>query len=58
MFQKQDRHAVSLGTQNVAAALDLMKDAGIPVIVQETGGIRGRKIIFNTDDGIVWCQRI
>jgi len=58
MFQKQDRHAVSLGTQNVAAALDLMKDAGIAVIVQETGGIRGRKIIFNTDDGIVWCQRI
>jgi chemotaxis protein CheD len=58
MFQKQDRHAISLGTKNVAAALDLMRNAGIPVSVQETGGTRGRKIIFNTDDGIVWCQRI
>jgi len=58
MFQRQDRHAISLGTKNIAAALDLMRDAGIPVMVQETGGTRGRKIMFNTDDGIVWCQRI
>ncbi len=58
MFQKQDRHSVSLGAKNVAAALQLMGSAGIPVVVQETGGTHGRKIIFNTDDGIVWCQRI
>jgi chemotaxis protein CheD len=58
MFQKQDRHSVSLGAKNVAAALDWLTKAGIPVTVQETGGTHGRKIIFNTDDGIVWCQRI
>jgi len=58
MFQKQDRSAVSLGTQNVAVALGLMRNAGIPVVVQETGGTRGRKIMLNTDDGVVWCQRI
>jgi chemotaxis protein CheD len=58
MFQNRNRLAVSLGTQNVAAALHLMKCAGIPVGVQETGGTRGRKIIFNTDDGVVWCQPI
>ena len=58
MFQNRSRLAVSLGTQNVAAALHLMKCAGIPVAVQETGGSRGRKIIFNTDDGVVWCQPI
>ena len=58
MFQKQDRTAASLGTQNVAAALQLMSNEGIPVMVQETGGTRGRKIMLNTDDGIVWCQRI
>jgi len=58
MFQKQDRYAISLGAKNVAAALDLMRSAGIPVVVQETGGTRGRKIMLNTDDGIVWCQRI
>lgn len=58
MFQKQDRGAVSLGMQNVAVALGLMRNAGIPVVVQETGGTRGRKIMLNTDDGVVWCQRI
>ena len=58
MFQNRNRLAVSLGTQNVVAALHLMKSVGIPVAVQETGGTRGRKIIFNTDDGVVWCQPI
>lgn len=58
MFQNQNRHAISLGAQNVAAALDLMKNAGIPVSVQETGGAQGRKIVFNTDDGMAWSQRI
>jgi len=58
MFQKQGRPAVSLGAQNVAVALELMSSAGIPVVVQETGGTRGRKIMLNTDDGVVWCQRI
>jgi len=58
MFQKPDRAVISLGAQNVAAALELMRKAGIPVSVQETGGTHGRKIMLNTDDGVVWCQRI
>ncbi len=58
MFQKQDRPGMSLGAQNVVAALELMTRAGIPVLVQETGGTRGRKIMLNADDGVVWCQRI
>ena len=58
IFQNRDRYAGSLGAQNVAVALSLMKSAGIPVIAQETGGPQGRKVIFNTDDGIAWSQRI
>ena len=58
MFQQRDRYAVSLGAKNVIAALDLMSAAGIEVVVQETGGTHGRKIMLNTDDGTVWCQRI
>jgi len=57
-FQNRNDHALSLGTQNAIAALDLMTNAGISVAIQETGGTRGRKIIFNTDDGIVWCWPI
>lgn len=58
IFTNRDRYCKSLGAQNVAAALSLMKCAGIPVVAQETGGPQGRKVIFNTDDGMVWSQRI
>jgi chemotaxis protein CheD len=58
MFRNQDRYASSLGARNVAAALGLLKDVGIEVTVQETGGTRGRKIVFNTDDGMAWSRRI
>lgn len=58
IFQSRDRYASTLGAKNVAIAVSLMKDAGIPVIAQETGGALGRKIIFNTDDGVAWSRRI
>jgi len=58
MFQRTDRASMGLGSQNVAAALNLMKKAGIPVVIQVTGGTQGRKIMLNTDDGAVWCQSI
>jgi chemotaxis protein CheD len=58
MFQSQNRYAVSLGARNVSAALDLLKGAGIAVAAQETGGTQGRKIVFNTDNGMAWSRRI
>ena len=58
MFQSQNRYAVSLGARNVAAALDLLKSAGVSVAAQETGGTQGRKIVFNTDDGMVWSRKL
>ena len=58
IFQTRDRYASTLGAKNVAIALSLMNDAGIPVVAQETGGAQGRKIIFNTDDGVAWSRRI
>jgi chemotaxis protein CheD len=58
MFQNQNRRAISLGAQNVTAAFDLMKKAGISVSAQETGGNQGRKIVLNTDDGMAWSKQI
>ncbi|MGO9088569.1 MAG: chemotaxis protein CheD [Candidatus Sulfotelmatobacter sp.] len=58
IFQNKNGLAISLGEQNVAAALALMKNARIPVSEQETGGTQGRKVVFNTDDGTAWCRRI
>jgi chemotaxis protein CheD len=58
LFQNRERYATTLGATNVAAALDFMRTAGIPVIAQETGGAMGRKVIFNTDDGVAWSHKI
>jgi chemotaxis protein CheD len=58
LFQPKDRYAESLGAKNVAAALDLLKNAGIPIVAQETGGDCGRKVIFNTEEGVVWSRRV
>lgn len=58
IFQTRERYATTLGAKNVAAALDLMRGAGIPIVAQETGGAMGRKVIFNTDDGVAWSQKI
>jgi len=58
IFQNQNRYAVSLGARNVTAALELLKNAGIPVVAQQTGGSHGRKLIFNTDDGAAWSKRV
>ena len=58
LFQQRDRYRASLGSQNVEAALVLLRSAGIPVVAQETGGAQGRKVLFNTDDGVAWSQRI
>lgn len=58
LFQNREHYATTLGSKNVAAALDFMRTAGIPVIAQETGGAMGRKVIFNTDDGVTWSHKI
>ena len=58
ILQNRDHYSTSLGAQNVAAASRLMQGAGIPVIARETGGMQGRKVLFNTDDGVAWSQRI
>ena len=58
LFQPRDVYATTLGAKNVAAAMELMQNAGIPVIAKETGGPQGRKVLFNTDNGIAWSRRI
>lgn len=58
LFRTRDVYANTLGAKNVAAALELMRRAAIPVIAQETGGPQGRKVLFNTDDGVAWSRRI
>lgn len=58
LFKSQQQYETSLGAQNVAKALSLMESAGIPLLAQDTGGNRGRKVVFNTDDGSAWSRII
>jgi chemotaxis protein CheD len=48
----------SLGEENAALALRLLDEAGIPVLHHDTGGARGRKLIFQTDDGTAWVRHL
>lgn len=51
LYQNTDLYKV--GERNVAAAFDVLKEFGIPVRAQHTGGAYGRKIVFNTGTGKV-----
>lgn len=41
-----------LGTKNVELARRLLCELGIPVVAEDVGGNRGRKVIFRTDSGL------
>ncbi len=45
------RSADHLGTRNAAAAFRFLEMERIPVMAEDTGGERGRKLLFHTDDG-------
>jgi chemotaxis protein CheD len=42
-----------VGPQNVEAAKQVLVDAGIPIVLEHTGGIFGRKVYFDTLTGNV-----
>jgi chemotaxis protein CheD len=48
----------SLGEQNVQLARSLLDAAGIPVVAGDTGGTRGRRLVFQTDDGLAFVKRL
>lgn len=47
-----------LGDRNVRVALDALRAEGIPVLAQDTGGRRGRRLQFTTDDGAALVRLI
>lgn len=55
-FQRADQE--HLGTRNVETALDFLRAEGIPVAGQDTGGQRGRKLLFHTDSGTALLKLI
>ena len=48
--------ARDLGARNVAIALESLATLGIPIVAQDTGGPRSRKLLFQTDRGRAWVR--
>ncbi|HEX7191696.1 MAG TPA: chemotaxis protein CheD [Thermoanaerobaculia bacterium] len=57
MFQDLKMNA-SLGQKNVELALDFLARFSITVVEIDTGGNRGRKVIYRTDEGTVCLKSI
>lgn len=47
-----------LGAQNVAAAREALVALGIPVLAEDVGGRTGRRLLFNTAEGIAHVRRL
>lgn len=52
------RGARNLGAENAALAVRLLEEAGIPILDQDVGGTKGRKLIFHADDGTAWVRQL
>ena len=50
--------SATLGQKNVELALDFLARFGVDVIEIDTGGQRGRKLIYRTDEGTVCLKSI
>lgn len=47
-----------LGEENAVLALRLLDEARIPVLDQDVGGSRGRKLVFFADEGTAWVRAL
>jgi chemotaxis protein CheD len=50
--------AESLGSKNARIARQLLAARGVPLVAEDVGGTRGRKVVFRTDTGDAWVRRL
>jgi chemotaxis protein CheD len=55
VFRGREGH---LGSDNVDLARARLKEEGIPIVAEDVGGHRGRKVIFQTDSGIALVRLV
>lgn len=48
----------TVGVQNVSAAVQVLRDLGMPISARDTGGKQGRRIAFATDTGEVFVRLV
>lgn len=49
---------MNIGERNIQLAEDMLKKENIPIVSADTGGAVGRKLIFNTETGMVLVKRL
>ncbi len=47
---------IHLGAKNIELARQFLLDEGIPILTEDVGGARGRKLIFRLKDGVAWVK--
>jgi chemotaxis protein CheD len=47
-----------IGLQNVRVARERLAEAGIPIVAEDVGGSRGRKLVFHTDTGVALVKML
>jgi chemotaxis protein CheD len=50
--------ANDLGSSNAKIAWQLLAAEKVPVIASDVGGNRGRRLLFNVDDGAAWVWKL
>jgi chemotaxis protein CheD len=53
-----EKESASVGAQNIMAARDALKEAGITAAAEDVGGNRGRKIFFYPHSGEILLKRL
>jgi chemotaxis protein CheD len=48
--------AKDLGARNIAVAVESLRGLGIPVVAEDVGGPKSRKLVFHTSDGRAWVR--
>jgi chemotaxis protein CheD len=49
---------MNIGERNVQLAEDMLRSENIPVVGADTGGKVGRKVIYNTESGVVLVKKL
>ncbi len=47
---------LSVGPHNISVAIDMLRHYRIPLIAQDVGGNRGRKVVFSNEDGSAYVK--
>ena len=53
MLLQSEGSVINIGARNIEIARDILSEQNIPIVTSNTGGNKGRKIIFNTKNGEV-----